>query len=192
MSNHRKTEVETRLKKFYETMNNAIALAETEQGMEIVDWTFPELKEMSPFMESYLLPHLSIVHIDTSGNSKICIASSTNYPVYYLADGSSFQFAYSGTVSLGKCQVRQILYDVNGDKGPNSYGKDIFAFHIAQNITYQYKKFSSYPTRIKYTNDTNISKCNQVIKNNFANLYYCTYLIQENGWKIPEDYPVKI
>src|SRR5574344_1899855 len=104
----RKQETSTALKKFYSNMNQAIKLSEIDNG-DPSNWEYiPGSTKAIDFFNMYLKDYLKV--------SKINISNST----IYLNDGTSLYLWTGNCVDM--------LFDVNGDKKPNSFGKDIFDF----------------------------------------------------------------
>ncbi len=87
-----------------------------------------------------------------------------------------------------------LIYDVNGEKGPNYQGRDVFAFYIQQ-----YDKFSTNEHWVKvcgggtcktgYSNSRSIhlSQCK-----NYGSKCNCTKLLEQDGWEFKNDYPIRL
>lgn len=71
------------------------------------------------------------------------------------------------------------LVDINGTAGPNKTGVDVFHFELTEKQLGCLEKASSSDTKENWCND----------KNRIGAA--CSCLIQQNGWKIPDNYPVK-
>jgi hypothetical protein len=71
-----------------------------------------------------------------------------------------------------------ILVDINGLKGPNTYGKDVFTFSA------DYKDNKVYPSCI---DEPMTSINNNCSKKSYGNC--CIAKIIKDGWKIADDYP---
>ena len=71
----------------------------------------------------------------------------------------------------------EVYVDVNGTKGPNVYGKDVFVFYIDfdSNQVYPYGAYNSY---------TSINSNCTAQKTGV----YCAAKIMRDGWKIKDDY----
>ena len=82
----------------------------------------------------------------------------------------------------------RFLVDVNGWKGPNQMGTDSFYFTLDEHtgsgelVTNGLKCGETYYNPAKYTNSSR--DCNSYG-------YNCSCPIMYNGWKIPDNYPVK-
>lgn len=102
----------------------------------------------------------------------------------------------TGPVSWqGQKRITGVLYyvDVNGPKGPNILGKDLFAMSF--DLIKHNRLMFDMPVRIRYneggfvdiyipphTRDDIIQNCKNIGT-------YCGYLIQSDGWMIKDDYP---
>ena len=147
--------------------------------------------------EKYFIPYLN--DLNTSGYKTI---GEAGYPVYHKADGSvdahnlnllnkyhyvlEFAngmtiFVYMNSTTIPEPMKTHILLyvDVNGKKGPNVFGRDLF---MAQ-ITSQTGRFEWYGQ--SKSRSELIDSCKT--KN-----YDCGALIQSDGWEIKKDYPIKI
>ncbi len=87
-----------------------------------------------------------------------------------------------------------ILFDINGEKGPNYPGRDVFRFRIQQydnsNDNIHFVKvcfgFCSYSLTSTYDRNNSIKYCKQGYFDN------CSKLIQNDGWEIKDDYPIRL
>lgn len=123
IQNHRKHEIETRLKKVYSTMNQAI-----EMSIANDSWTPKQSGESDlQYWERALLPYLDGVKVNRSKRTHPYWKNSW-VPVE-LKDGSVF---YLASTFIG--------YDVNGAAGPNKGGIDMFRFRY----TYEPKDSTYY------------------------------------------------
>ena len=131
IANHRRQEVATMLKKSYMTISQAINRSIIDNGFPDT-WTFPGTgnEKLINYAQTYILPYLQTV--------KICTPPDTCFPMTYSPiDGAA---AYSGTTSVTAIladgtAIGIFLYgdaysgitvDINGDKGPNTFGRDTF------------------------------------------------------------------
>ncbi len=182
MANHRKTETATRLKKFYSNFTNAIKLAEIEQGIPADEWD-PGNGEDEYF--GMIFKHLNYFEWDNNQGRII------------FADGTKLDYNCGPIFCL--------YFDVNGDKGPNEMGRDIFAFELyngfnggAGNAAPLEKDIvftPEYP-QVCRTSNEKIECTREQVKQECADdsdgHFACTYLIMYDGWEIKGDYPLKI
>lgn len=191
--------VETRLKKFYTTFNQAIQLAEVKygdrktwyidaSGVEIDEEGNPieETAQIDIWFQKYFSNFIVIKKtIKTSGVIR-----------YYLSDGSSFQFGNDDTVLSSRAII---FFPANPDKCPaNGYGICKFQFAycpICSGGMSHYRNKGLEPVKTDWDgtlemlyNDSRIG-CNKTARDGAK---YCATIIQYNGWKIPKDYPFKV
>ena len=142
IKNYQKTQTVTQLKKVYSELSQAIKMAEVDNG-NVSNWTFGTIafsaNEALNFTNTYLTPYLSI--------SKNCgkeIDTCTKLPRYDLKGlanniykvpnqaGNSKFILNSGALVWVDTYFTQtnIFVDINGDKKPNTFGKDTFVFAI--------------------------------------------------------------
>ena len=201
MANHRKQVVETRLAKFYSTMNQAIKMAEVDYG-DVRQWDelengFNEDEDGNPttskalaWFEKYLKPYLKYTKYEVDNNSEGKVS-------VYFPDGSLALFSSSSIIFYPKGSDYELLEQEDGssDRKRSISGTKYFTFAFKQSTycKYQYGKgiepFKCQwdGTREMLLNDNGIG-CKKEVSNERA---YCTALIQMNGWKIPKDYPLR-
>ncbi len=202
VQSYKKKEVETKLVKFYSTINQAIKLSEVDNGdaktwdeftMETIerDDGTKYYKSDIKFVEKYFAPYIKNLKLSLPENT----AGST-YPVMEFYDGSAVIFRPSST---------SIHYFID-QKALN----DFLKFQIKSDGTYTYKKligtkmftFQYFPkegriepwrwgcqgTDEELRNNNEMGCKKEGTTNEPA---CCTELIRRNGWKIPDDYPFK-
>ena len=207
---HTNTVVETRLKKFYSGINQAVMLAEKDYGdrkywyqdynnIETDDEGKPILgsSEIEKWWNKYIAPYMKTVGVkyDTKG-----------LPIFIFADGSALKarhidamrdwLFYTGdpdkcdkkygseNKSIGKCSFMFLFMPGGDGAGGGAEKAPNWKYHVN-------KGFEPY----KYTWDGteqglyngNIYSCKSG-----TNPYFCTAIVQYNGWKIPDDYPFKV
>lgn len=202
---YQKEETIAKLKKVYSTLSQTTLKAMAENGppetWELTgSGTFDSAKNA---VHTYLFPYLSVIKIcESNNNTDICKVkvkglngsdyTSTKAPSdksyrFYLADGT---FISTMTAKDSKRSRLIMTIDINGTKGPNVMGKDIFRLEYYITATDQYAdqlgKFV--PTYAKYTRSDILSnkadRCNKK-QNGDA----CFALIFNDGWQIKSDYP---
>ena len=190
IQNHRKHVVETKLKKFYSVMNQAIKMTETEYG-EPSNWakdcgnTGCTSDEIEEWFNTYIGKHLEVIKtekIEKTNNSLLYV---------YLKDGTIFV--------IGRNLYDYEVYLNNKAVSNPKYGIDSFNFRFNPVLfSYQVPELNLYtikPTLEPYVYEWDGTK-EQLYSNEGRgcasnNHAYCTKLIQMNGWKIPNDYPLK-
>ncbi len=196
---YRNQVVETRLKKFYSAMNQAVKMAEVDYGDKKI-W-YQDLyglavdSEGNPiegssnvdiWFQKYLAPYLKIV------NKKIL---ADGRPTYYFSDGSALAVVHEN-------ESREwYFYPGNPDKCnkkyQNPFGVCVFEFEFYPASTDTKWKFlyNKGFEPVKYNWDGSLSSLYDSSANgckSTQNRAFCTALIQYNGWKIPDDYPWKV
>jgi len=213
MQSYKKHQVEVGIKEAYSILSNAFKITGAENGT--LESVFPHTTnenghlmayEVTPFLKDYLLPHLKYNKFCPSRYDGVKWSSQQNCTkpdqrfsddwgsVIYLANG---MIIYAETVSSSiRFQV-----DLNGVKGPNKLGSDTFAFSI-------FRKWSGAHCNVGYVNgwcnyrgelfpghSCNYEFCGRDLTKTSQdcaiNALDCTIPIMKNGWKIPDDYPIK-
>ena len=196
--------VETRLMKFYSSINQAIRMAETDYGDKqywFQDLTGAEFdKDGKPvpgssaqekWFNKYLAPYMKILKTDTMFDGGLIV---------YFPDGTALRSASHTTVDWFFFTGQRCKVESYGEIH-QLYGKCVFSFAFSPskntgNWTYHYNKgIEPY----KYTWDGDINNLKKACYNDtslgdssVSGRAYCTALIQLNGWKIPDDYPYKV
>jgi len=198
IQNHRKSVVETRLSKFYSSINQALKLAENDYG-EMIYWDeigtgwavnddgSPDNSRSTvvPWFEKYLKPYLVytsykvddidgrvLVYFPDGGMVRLCLYAFIFYP-----DPKLYEKKYNDTI----------------------YGKESFTFffsptsNTASDSHHKNKGVEPYKHAWDGDRDKLFNDSTYGCKSNPTNDQgaYCTALIQMNGWKIPKDYPLK-
>lgn len=185
IQNYRNQVVESRLKKFYTVFNQAILRSVADNG-ETINWDWQSGKDAwDSNLEKYILPYMNIVE------AKSLPEYPTYNKFYFLPDGSSFTtgndiiyFPSNPTkcrlnTSNGVCRFYFQFYpiEMNSDYARHSEHKGLDAYKFGwdgtENGLYESSTFSY--------------GCNTNQKG-----YFCTAIIQLNGWKIPKNYPRKV
>lgn len=168
-----KKEYTTKLKNFYSRMDNAILDMETDYG-SFRDLRKPDNGKGYDWYMKYIDPYVGHQYVK-DGNK-----------VFY-SDGSLLTTFYSGG-------CLDVDYDVNGLKGPNREGYDMFRFlfcFTTYNRKYWFGNddifFGSYgggSVAAGASRDGMISKCQE-------DAMWCTRLLQNDQWEFKSDYPYK-
>ena len=195
IADYQKKQTVNQLRKVYADLNNAVKLSEVDNG-PASDWNYPTQEcyayECSaPFVEQYYLPYFQGAKIVKTSDMPDYIMfefKGHRFPGMYLYlilnNGvilSFFPNTPSGYIWL--------FADINGQKGPNKPGRDVFVFDAYNWLQKGYKiKFWG----VSYDKDKLIKSsqygCNRENDDNYKN-FYCGALIEASGWEIPENYP---
>ena len=170
----KKHEYSARLKKFYSTMKQVQQKAAAD-GKSWTDWAHSAsgddrgLENVLEFQRDYLLPYLS--YSKTEAN--------TETSKVYLNDGSSFKNFKGDCIDF--------YFDVNGDKMPNQYGKDVFIFlfcpldALFRDVANTFSPYQEY----QYDRGYAMIKCSHEPQ-------YCSSLLMIDGWEFKSDYPHRL
>ena len=189
--------VETRLKSFYSKINQTIRLSEYDNE-EKESWT---AKDTNEFWEKYLKNYLKYMRYENKR-----VGNSNDWRLVYLIDGSAFLMDIYGTwdeegnqklkTNGGHFIFCPSAKYCEGGMDYEKWGRSqfVFGYWPAGEIMPKYHKNKGVEP---YLNAWNGKKealykgsgfaCNEGAKN-----FYCTAIIQQNGWKIPNDYPYKV
>ncbi len=177
MQKHRNQEVEARLKKFYSSYNQAIIMAEGEFG-DRAGWksTFTDYAGFKSWFDIYLAKYLKYTSIENVGNKALII----------FPDGSGLLVISSNDYYF----IPKLNQDMNENSWsklyPDKLGTNAFAFIYSPGFDGKDGKgLEPYFFNWNGTEENLYNGC----KNSG---YFCTLLIQYNGWKIPKNYPRKI
>ena len=193
ISSYKKKVLETRFEKLYSTLNQALVMSQVENG-ECSGWEFGSFTEhrnheiMKAWWKKYFEPYLrEIIQAEVSAKNN---SNNGAYRVYFN-DGSSVRLE-----ALPGDYARIVLYP-NAKKInrpelitlEDKAGKDYFMFFLRASSC----KFV--PATSEKSNSELVKSClndyNSFISTN-ASGGACAELIIRNGWKIPNDYPIKL
>ncbi len=195
IQHHKKQEASARLKKFYSTMEQAIRLSEIDNG-SATDWyregniknedgesDYEKNSVASKeFFLKYLGPYFKYTKI-----SDVKFGENEINSRVYLSDTSYFQLWNGGCLD--------IRFDTNGDRGPNTFGKDRFMLLLCQKeierinrCGSKQKVFCAYGEP-NLTNDKSREKSLEFCKTNPLS---CSNLLQMDGWEFKDDYPYRL
>lgn len=191
--------IETKVKQTYSKLQNIYNTAVTDTGLTAEDWLPSDMTTLTPnerrdyIYNNYIKPYMK-----TTGWNKAT-------GVFY--DESGIQYAISWDVT-GKTIYRpfigRITFNVTGGKS-NIVGRDVF------HMLYQYedKPYGWWFSALRKDAPLAFVACGDA-RNNFTqyknsayktrtwpgchneNAQCCGDIIMRNGWKIPDDYPIKI
>ena len=215
---YRNIVVETKLKKFYSEINQAIRLAEAEYGDKEAwyldsnaygalgdhgDEDVAGISLHEKWFMKYFGSHMTVVQ--TKYDNK-------NRPIFYFKDGGILKLMTevynpdSGKAYLGARDW--LFYTMDPDKCIKLYGseeaaigKSAFYFiyipvhHTTYGVSYHLGKGFE-PYKYEWNGNKNFlytSNRYGCKRGNALNINaYCTAIIQLNGWKIPKDYPYQV
>mgnify|MGYP000644196778 CR=1 FL=1 len=181
MQNYKRQQATARIKKFVSVINQALISAENDLGPR-EDWVIGEMGNSDSaynFLNTYIKPYIKSADIEKR------TLFGMNMATLRFVDGSQM------SVKVGACY--DIWYDINGEKGPNEKGRDIFVFILCKNggcnfNSNQVRGFYCAPTGYQFpTHGQLIDNCKNYRTNGGK---YCTILLEQNGYEFPKDYPL--
>ncbi|MBP3925217.1 type II secretion system protein [bacterium] len=193
ITKHQKQVTVTRLKKAYSQLVEATKMAEIENG-PTSDWNMDLPAET--FMKTYVDPYVKFVNKDFGHtvNQRISYKHSNGQPVTeWILNGSTTevrQFA-DGTIffldawSSGNNISRGVAIDINGYKGPNILGKDVFSFSYNKETGFGHTK-ATFDSDRDVLLGKSLHQCNKEAPNGG---HACSAVIIRDGWEIKDDYP---
>ena len=179
MQNYKRQQATARIKKFVSVINQALISAENDLGPR-EDWVIGEMNNSDSaynFLNTYIKPYIKSADIEKR------TLFGMNMATLRFVDGSQM------SVKVGACY--DIFYDINGEKGPNEKGKDIFVFILCKNggcnsNSNQVRGMYCQPNGEPFpTHEQLIDNCKDRNRGS-----YCTILLEQNGYEFPKDYPL--
>ncbi len=201
INEHQKAVTVSKLKKNYTLFAQVVQMAEK-------DFDSPKYWDYSlshtEFAKKYFLPYLPTAKkynnkykIMALGNKAVSLYADrisntgTNGHMYSLPDGTLFGTYIDSYIHY---PLVMIVVDLNGKKGPNIVGKDVF--HLAINrSTYKFEMHGRSENKSRKNILKPVEKdemtwdANCAPSNDYYAGVYCGYIIMLDGWKISDDYP---
>ena len=214
-TNVKEAEIVAKLKKTVGTLSAAMYRASVDYGSPN-NWVSVSSDSKNRitskvFMNKYIVPYLLKIKeptdatlselgykngIRNKNNSYFYSLENTTQPVtrVFFNDGTTILALQHLIDQEGYVEYIYVV-DINGPKGPNIAGKDVFEIGIDVRTEAPIVKMYGLHKTIRLGNNVTeiIARPESELLNECANNgSYCGALIQKNGWKIPQDYPVKI
>lgn len=202
VQNYRNQVVETRLKKVYSVMNQAIVRSEVDNGAkELWDFDDPD------FFNKYINPYIKYLKTEIIKSSRyvylciyfsdgsLLISKTTNYKT---DDGT--EIAYSGANQDYFFYPNAKNFNKDEIESRAMSGTSMFEFRFSPKFVdddeplHDGKGFEPYQRGLKLPLDeTKLTKGSDYSCNKQTQLpIFCTAIIARNNWKIPKDYPFKV
>ena len=191
VSNYKKKVVETRLAKLYSVLNQAVELSEEKNGACTTwEWGDVDKARNSEFLEywwkTYMADYIpSVDSVKTPNNS----GSTGGYMVFFK-DGTGLRI--EAIVSQYIWVVIYVNPKFNKQKFVSGDYRDLVSMVSGRD----YFSLYLWPERgcsfdLHFYNNLSRSELIEGCKNPYPYGAHCLYLIKNNGWKIPDDYPIK-
>ena len=190
VQNHRKSVIETRLKKFYTSINQAILMAENDYG-ERIYWNKKGMEFFNTYLKDYL-NYISVSNIPVSTRTGQLITFEDGSAVVmdiYGSAPSSGHFIFCPEAKNCNSEYISLAFEY----GNIFMGRKFFLFGYWPDEEY-HKNKGVEPYIMNWNGDESqlynrhTFGCYRKEDSNHA---YCTAVIQHNGWKIPKDYPFR-
>lgn len=187
VQNYQKQATATKVKKFYNIINNALRLSTVDNG-DVKYWMVEQkaltYEEGVEYLKKYFLPYLKYTKYDNCHESYVCV---------YLADGGMFSF-------WADANGGDFYYFVNGKFERNFRNEFDFEFNKHNGYDEDFKpikrdKNTSLIEPYTFEWDGKIESLKTGHKRSCENredgklTTFCAKLIQVNNWTIPDDYP---
>ena len=187
VTNYQKEQTAIQLKKTYSTLKQATEAAKVDYG-DVKNWDYT-LNE-AEFMRKYYAPYIKYTQIGNSVKIKYKDLSGKDHTAIYatlhMADGVVFSVRFYRAMA----QPFHILVDLNGDRGPNLLGRDVFAFSIFNNALNTYSQYQNTHSKTWVLGPWTSGQCNREAKGGvFGPGSYCSRVIELDGWAIKDGYP---
>jgi len=196
---HQKRVTAAQLKKSYSLLNQALQRSIAENG-DVSTWDYENIYA-SNIGEKYFLPYMHVVgkkfkyEARNSSDTYRFDYTNNNY-AYPLADGTVISFANFFPGNGYDWSMNYALYliiDVNGKKGPNRAGRDVFSFTLpTERSNAKNRKLNTIQPDYYYVDNVKTAAHSCTPKGVSTYAYTgrgCTLWIMQDGWEIKDDYP---
>lgn len=186
VAKHRAETIEKKLAKYYTNMNQAFTMSELENGShENWDYTLSSWD----FYNKYLAKYLQTVKVQKGFNGNL---DNDTFVGIFFPDGTMAVMGYTRCLNFfpkANTKYNTVCSNIElENQKTHKYGKETFAFKICQDAFHKLEPYGKSDCNgTSLTDEEIMEDC----KNQNRGLY-CTELIRRNGWKIPENYPVKL
>ena len=201
---YQKQETMALLKKTYSELNQAIALSEVNNESREY-WNYSQSFDDIDFWSLYLVPYIKSSQVKTIRSSSI--NSDIDPAVEYIQGFQrALKVVLSSGVNLYFWGKYQVLVDLNGNKRPNMFGRDIYHFSLVEPTNANFIKGEGFvPFGWWVWRKQSSAWQRNVFKNGYASYAdcgckyntmegpnsnrFCAALIMMDNWEIKKDYP---
>lgn len=186
IAKHKKETIEKKLAKYYTNINQAFTLSEVENGShENWDYTLSSWD----FYNTYLAKYLQTVRVQKGYTGS---PDDDRFVGIFFNDGTMAVMAYTNCLNFfpkTNTKYNAVCANIETENQKlYKYGKDTFAFNICRDGLRKLEPYGQKNcTQNSYSDQQIFDNCNDPNQG-----LYCTELIRRNGWKIPEQYPIKL
>ena len=194
ITNMQKRQAETKLKRFYAEINQAVKLSAMETGIDVDGWVIrnKEYKQndLDEFVNTYIRPCLNISYTKYIAKNPNACGGKCDRILIVLNNGIAFSMYIDGNGG-------DVFLHPDPNKTNYKDPRESFAFQMAKKTEMNGGEFVSVDSVEPYTMNWTDGKLSTLKNDNkrgcnrksSSNNQYCTKLIQLNDWKIPADYP---
>ena len=201
VQSYKKRVVETRLARFHSMMNQAIKLSEVDNGPKEYWITMkdgfndiydaPDALDPKDWYDKYLKGYIKVLKVETNGEN----AHDKKVDLYF-PDGSMATISGSSWVLYPNANDYKLTTFTNeageeeSDRNREDSGTKNFTFNFYPDtgIMPYCRTRTAYYTDEDIKNNTSVGCTKEMPSNERA---LCALWIMKNGWKIPDDYPLK-
>ena len=187
IQNYQKQETVTRLKSTYSILNQVYKISIAENG-EPENWVPVGEISVEEYFNKYFKPYIKILKMCETykdcgyktqtpwimlegSQSQTSIGKYDNWVTCVLPNGTVI--LYMSFINENHAETTHTIVDLNGAKGPNRFGRDVFRFDRIKNIGFVPSGYNS--TNIDCTKTTSGAGC--------------AAKIMKDNWQISDDYP---
>ena len=193
IQNYQKRETLVKFKKSYSLINQALKMAQVENG-DMNTWTEPSTLGVDKWGATYIEPYLRIAKKCTrydecgyktqrpftsvDGSYDTFLVTDQSRVTYELNDGSVIiikAYDETGNPEQPYGFTRNVIIDLNGSAEPNVLGKDVFSFNRTEKGLEDYCREEN-DQYIKDNCTVSAGRC-------------CSTKLINDGWEIKDDYP---
>ena len=200
ITKYQKHQTVSQLKRVYSQLSNAVVASEVVNG-DRFQWDLT--LSAQNFFIKYFKDFLPVIKECKVGNNK-CTSVSVRLPLKNSYDitpviqnkGDKYSVVLNnGTIIfMSRHENQGVSYlfsvDMNGDKGPNRNGRDVFHFAFTKDGFHGYSHFGSKPGKNRYNMTGAYGGCNRNACCSFARAGGgCSTMIMYDNWQIKKDYP---
>jgi prepilin-type N-terminal cleavage/methylation domain-containing protein len=182
ISNYNKKVVETRLAKFYSSFNQAIKMSEADNE-SCKYWSYGDINNHRDLatIESWWNKYMNDYFPSVSTSTTLKNTTVNGKYTIHIKDGSVLAFeALPGSYAW-------FIYYPQAKLKNSKNGRDKFGFYLFPQKSCSLRYYNTYTSREEI-----ITKClSDYNGTSHALGDTCVRLIMDNGWKIPDDYPIK-
>ena len=223
--NHRKQVALTKIKHTYNILSNALERAKVDYDTEVNSWYIPtegtNLEKSMFFVETYMLPYLQVLHyckdkyvapycnikvkgLTTIGSSQGTILgpADSSYGTAFVLNSGAVVYVQVGhmtqsEIDMGGISRIRIKFDIDGPKGFNKMGYDVFEVELGGADGPNKKNNADRNKFLPYNYDTS-KNCDYYVSEmpNSCNLKaawgsgsMCLAYIVCKGWDFGDKYP---